>query len=40
MYTVNGKFIHASSVKGRVIVSDLNNGYCKQHYYGGKRITK
>ncbi|SHF42096.1 NlpC/P60 family protein [Seinonella peptonophila] len=40
IYIGNGKFIHASSVKGQVTLSDLTNGYYKQHYYGGKRITK
>lgn len=34
----NGQFIAASSGSGKVIVSQLNNPYFTQHYFGAKRV--
>ncbi len=38
MYIGNGQFIHASSGKGCVTISDLSGYYYAQHYTGAKRI--
>lgn len=40
IYIGNGKFIHASSARGRVRVDSLNEGYYRQRYLGARRITK
>ncbi|SHE89937.1 NlpC/P60 family protein [Seinonella peptonophila] len=40
IYIGKGKFIHNSSGKGQATVSNLNNPYYKQHYYGGKTVKK
>lgn len=39
IYQGNGKFIHASSSKGRVTVSNLNEGYYSRRYAGAKRVA-
>lgn len=39
IYQGNGNFIHASSSKGRVTVSNLNDGYYSRRYAGAKRIA-
>ena len=38
IYIGNGQFIHASSGKGCVTISDLSGYYYAQHYTGAKRI--
>ena len=38
MYIGNGQFIHASSGKGQVIITDLDSYYYKEHYTGARRI--
>lgn len=38
MYIGGGQFIHASSGKGCVTISDLSGTYYAQHYTGAKRI--
>lgn len=38
MYVGNGQFIHASSGKGQVIISDLDGYYYAEHYFGARRI--
>jgi len=40
IYIGNGKFIHASSARGRVRVDSLDEGYYRQRYLGARRITK
>lgn len=40
IYIGNGKFVHASSARGRVRIDTLNSGYYKQRYVGARRITK
>ena len=37
IYLGNGLFQHASSAKGRVVVSSLNNPYFRRHYMGARR---
>ncbi|MDO4816282.1 MAG: SH3 domain-containing protein [Bacillota bacterium] len=39
MYIGNGQFIHASSGKGCVTISNLSTTYYAQHYTGAKRIV-
>lgn len=39
MYVGDGKFIHASSGKGHVTVSSLNEGYYQRRYAGAKRVA-
>lgn len=39
IYQGNGKFIHASSGKGRVTVNSLNDGYYANRYAGARRVT-
>jgi len=38
IYIGNGKFIHASSARGRVRIDCLNEGYYKSHFVGAKRL--
>lgn len=38
IYVGNGMFAHASSAKGKVIVSDLKSGFYSETYKWGKRI--
>ena len=38
MYVGDGNFIHASSGKGQVIISELDGYYYAEHYMGAKRI--
>lgn len=38
MYVGDGYFIHASSGKGQVIISELDGYYYAEHYFGAKRI--
>jgi len=40
IYIGNGKFIHASSARGRVRVDSLNDGYYRQRYLGARRVVK
>ncbi len=40
IYIGNGKFIHASSGKGRVRVDSLNEGYYNGRYAGGRRVAR
>lgn len=40
IYIGNGKFVHASSARGRVRVDTLNSGYYHQRYVGARRISK
>lgn len=40
IYIGNGKFIHASSARGRVRIDSLNAGYYRQRYLGARRVTK
>jgi cell wall-associated NlpC family hydrolase len=39
IYLGDGKMIHASSGKGEVTVSDLNNDYYRSRYLGAKRMV-
>lgn len=39
IYKGGGKFIHASSGKGRVTVNSLNEGYYSRRYAGARRVT-
>lgn len=39
IYIGNNQFIHNSSGKGEVTISDLNSAYYKSHYLGAKRVT-
>jgi len=39
IYIGDGKFMHASSGGGRVMVSSLNEGYYQKRYAGGKRVA-
>lgn len=39
IYQGGGKFIHASSGKGRVTVNSLNEGYYARRYAGARRVT-
>jgi len=38
IYIGNGKFIHASSARGRVRIDSLNEGYYKSHFVGARRL--
>lgn len=38
LYAGSGKIIHASSVRGKVVVSNLNNGWFTYNYDGAKRL--
>ena len=38
VYIGDGKFIHASSSKAKVVISDLTSGYYNRYYVGGLRI--
>ncbi|MDM7460459.1 MAG: C40 family peptidase, partial [bacterium] len=40
IYMGNGKFVHASSARGRVRIDTLNSGYYHQRYVGARRVTK
>lgn len=40
IYIGNGKFIHASSGRGRVTVSSLSEGYYREHFAEARRIIK
>ena len=40
IYIGDGKFVHASSARGRVRVDTLTSGYYHQRYAGPRRITK
>ena len=39
VYIGDGKFIHASSSKAKVVISDLTTGYYDRYYVGGLRIV-
>ncbi len=39
MYIGNGKFVHASSSKGRVRVDRLDDGYYARRYVGARRVS-
>ena len=38
IYIGNGQFIHASSGRGCVTISDLWSNYYTNHYYGARRV--
>ncbi len=40
IYIGNGKFIHASSARGRVRIDSLDKGYYKQRYAGARRVSR
>ncbi len=40
MYIGDGKFLHASSGAGKVVVSELSNTYYSTYFYGAGRILK
>lgn len=40
IYIGNGKFIHASSSRRRVIITPLNSKYYAKRYAGARRVTK
>jgi cell wall-associated NlpC family hydrolase len=39
IYLGEGKMIHASSARGKVVVSDMNTDYYRSRYLGAKRVT-
>lgn len=39
IYIGDGKFIHASSARGRVIISTLREGYYQERFSWGRRIV-
>ncbi|MFN4032129.1 MAG: NlpC/P60 family protein [Fimbriimonadales bacterium] len=39
IYMGNGKFVHASSARGRVRIDTLNSGYYRQRYVGARRVA-
>ena len=39
VYIGDGKFIHASSSKAKVVISDLTTGYYDRYYVGGLRVV-
>jgi N-acetylmuramoyl-L-alanine amidase len=39
IYIGDGKFVHASSGNGSVIVSSLSETYYNTHYYGARRVA-
>ena len=40
IYIGNNQFIHASSAKGKVIISDLSEGYYNKRFSWGRRIVE
>lgn len=40
IYAGNGKFVHASSARGRVRVDSLNSGYYSARFRGARRVRK
>ena len=38
IYIGNGQFIHASSSKAKVVISDLSTGYYQRYFVGGLRL--
>ncbi|MCS6919227.1 MAG: NlpC/P60 family protein [Fimbriimonadales bacterium] len=40
IYMGDGKFVHASSARGRVRIDTLNSGYYHQRYVGARRVAK
>ncbi len=40
IYIGNGKFIHASSSRGRVRIDSLNEGYYNKRYAGARRVAR
>lgn len=38
IYIGNGQFVHASSGRGCVTISDLGSNYYTSHYYGARRV--
>lgn len=38
IYVGNGQFIHASSSRGAVVVTDLSNGYYNRYFVGGRHV--
>ena len=39
IYIGNGQFIHASSSKAKVVISDLTTGYYQRYFVGGLRLA-
>ena len=39
VYIGNNQFIHASSSKAKIVISDLSSGYYNRYYVGGLRIV-
>lgn len=39
IYMGDGKMIHASSAKGKVVVSDINTNYYRSRFLGAKRVA-
>ena len=39
IYIGNGQFIHASSSKAQIVISDLTTGYYQRYFVGGLRLT-
>jgi len=40
IYLGSGEFIHASSSKDKVVISNLNSNYYSKHFKWGRRVTK
>lgn len=38
IYLGDGDFLHASSAKGRVVISNMSEGYYKTHFVGARRV--
>ncbi|NLY67894.1 MAG: hypothetical protein GX069_10080, partial [Tissierellia bacterium] len=39
IYLGNNKFIHASTSRKGVVISDLNSNYYRKHFSYGRRVT-
>jgi cell wall-associated NlpC family hydrolase len=40
LYLGDGDFVHASSAEAEVVISNMSEGYYKEHFVGAKRVPK
>jgi len=40
LYLGDGDFVHASSAKGKVVISNMSEGYYKERFIGARRVPK